>query len=183
MKIRNKFESIQYIKNHHLNYFGEEVFHHTQIADIKKYLDNHQETYYILKDKTRTGGKVYYNLTKEEVYKHINEYTILGLDVASYNYLDHKVLLGEIELTTTMELTLSGSFAKESNHRNFCEPNIFLKTDLFDRRVKYIPGLDDVIDYVFEHQLFDMIIEFCVYDVPLGIHQKKVVIFEVRTEY
>ena len=82
-----------------------------------------------------------------------------------------------------MEITLSGSFNKESNHRNFCEPNIFLKTDIFNNKIKYIKGLDEVISYIFKHFLFDIIIEFCVYDIPLGIYKENVVIFEVRTDY
>lgn len=183
MKIKNKFESLQFIKDHHLNYFGEEVFKNTQVEEIKNYLNNHHEKYYILKDKTKVYGKVYYSLTKEEVLKHINEYKILGLDVASFNYLDHKVLLGEILLTSNMHLTLSASFHKDSNHRNFCKPNIFLNTNIYDKKVKHIKGLEEVIDYIFKHNLFDIIVEFCLYDIPLGIYKENVVIFEVRTEY
>lgn len=183
MKIKDKFESIQFIKNNNLNYFGEEVFKSNQIAEIKKYLNSHTEKYFILKDKTRINGKVYHNLTREEVLKHISEYNILGLDVASYNYLNNKILLGEILITSKMEITLSGSFNKESNHRNFCEPNIFLKSDIFDKKIKYIKGLKEIINYVFKYSLFDIIVEFCVYDIPLGICKENVVIFEVRTDY
>lgn len=183
IKIRNKLESLEFIKNNSLNYFGEEVFKSNQIAEIKNYLDSHTEKYFILKDKTKISGKVYLNLTREEVLEHINEYNILGLDVASYNYLENKILLGEILITSKMEVILSGSFNKESSHRNFCEPNIFLKSDIFDRKIKYIKGLEEVMSYIFEHHLFDIIIEFCVYDIPLGIYKENVVIFEVRTDY
>ena len=183
MIIKNKYESIEFIKKNHLNNFGEEVFKSTEIDKIKDYLNNHTEKYYLLKDKTRTNGKFYLNLTKEEVLQHVPEYKVLGLDVASYNYLDHKVLLGEIVLTKDMNLILSGSYHKDSHHRNFREPNVFLRTNLFDRKVKYVKGLDIVIDYIFKHYLFDMIIEFCVYDIPVGLNKEKIVIFEVRTEY
>ena len=88
MIIKNKYESIEFIKRNHLNNFGEEVFKSTEIDKIKDYLNNHTEKYYLLKDKTRTNGKFYLNLTKEEVLKHVPEYKVLGLDVASYNYLD-----------------------------------------------------------------------------------------------
>lgn len=183
MKIKDKFESIGFIKNNNLNYFGEEVFKSNQIAEIKNYLNSHKEKYFILKDKTKVSGKVYLNLTKDEVLKHVREYNILGLDVASYNYLNNKVLLGEILITSNMEITLSGSFNKESNHRNFCEPNIFIKSNIFDKKIKYIKGLDEIISYIFKHSLFDIIIEFCVYDIPLGIYKENVVIFEIRTDY
>ncbi len=181
--INDKFDSIDYINKLGLNKFAEEVFRSDEKDAIKKYLVEHPVKYYLLKDKTKTHGQVYYALTKDEVMEHVDEYEILGIDISALNYIDHKLLTGEIKISHDNNIVIIASTNKESNHRNFLEPRYTYDTDLFDERIKYIPYIDEIINYIFEHHLFDVIVEFCLFDIPLGIKKEKVVIYEIRTEY
>jgi len=146
-------------------------------------MDKYPVKYYVLRDKVKGAGKLHYNITKDEVLKYYKNYKLFSLYVASYNYRDNKILTGDILITRDAKIVLSASEDKDCNNRIFKEPNYFFNTDIFDRRIKYIPGIDKIIDYIFKYELFDIIVEFCVFDIPLGIKNEYVIIFEVRTHY
>lgn len=43
-----------------------------------------------------------------------------------------------------------------------------------------IAGLNKVIDYICCHELFNVIVEFSMYDVPVGVNQENLIIWEIR---
>ena len=63
------------------------------------------------------------------------------------------------------------------------DPKWNISTDFFDRRIKYVPNIDKIIDYIFEHNLFNVVIEFAVYPERVGKKNEFVAIFELRTHY
>ena len=62
-------------------------------------------------------------------------------------------------------------------------PQFSFTCDIDDKRLDDIDGLDQVIDYVFKKNLFDVMVEFASMDIPIGTNQEKVIVFELRTEY
>lgn len=120
---------------------------------------------------------------KMRFYKKCSFYDNFGLDVSSTNYYNNRILCGEIILDKEGNLIFSGSTNKNNTHRDFKAPNYFIKSTIFDKKIKYIPTLDTIIEYIFKHNLFNVIIEFCTFDIPVGINREKIIIYEVRTNY
>lgn len=183
IKIENKQESLKWIKEKKLNHFGEEYFFKNDIAGVTSFLEKYPVKYYFLRELTPSTSNVFYNLSKEEVLEKCRLYEHFGLDISSNNYQNHRILCGEMILDKEGNLTLSGSINKNSTHRNFIKPNYFLETTLEDRKLKYIPTLDIVIDYFIQHELWNVIVEFCTFDIPLGTEHEKIIIYEMRTDY
>ncbi len=184
IEIKTKKESLEWIKKKNLNYFFETIFETGfSLEDVKNFLDAHNEKFFILRDKSGSGGKAYYKLTKEEVFAHIYEYDSFSLDVASLNYQENILLIGEVLLKKDMMLTYSVSTNKGSNQRVFLEPSFFGEVNLLYEKPTKIPSLDKVVDYLFHHELFDVIVEFCCYDCLVGCKSEDIAIFELRNKY
>lgn len=183
MRIKNKQESLNFMKREKLNHFGEEYFEKNDFTGVTNFLNEYPVKYYFLHELMPASPKVFYNLSRNEVLEKCRLYDKFGLDVSSTNYYHNRILCGEIILDEKGTLLFSGSTNKDSTHRNFKEPNYFIKSTIFDKKLKFIPTLDKMIDYIFEHNLFNLIIEFCTFDIPVGIYNEKIIIYEVRTNY
>lgn len=183
IKITNKSESLKFIKNNKLNHFGEINFKRNDYDGVIDFIKEYDVNYYFLRELKPATKNVFYTLTKEEVLKHVSSYDTFGLDVSSENYKDNIKLVGEISYCANNDFMFSGSTNITSTHRYFKEPNYFLKTDVFDKKIKNIPYIDKIIRYIDEHNLYNLIIEFVVFDIPIGINKEEIVVYEVRTDY
>jgi hypothetical protein len=181
--INNKEESTNFIKKHNLNQFDEQIFFPSEKEKIKEYLNKHKEELYIIRTKEpKVRQKVYFNLTKEEVLSHVNEYKIFSIDVSSINYKENKILTGDIKITIDMQVYLTATTNKEATNRTLhLEPSYNLIFEVNNKKIRNIPGVDFIINYIFKNNLFDIILEFCVYDIPLGKNKENVIIYEART--
>ncbi|MBR1987944.1 MAG: hypothetical protein IKA36_02775 [Clostridia bacterium] len=93
------------------------------------------------------------------------------------------VLLGEICLTKD-GVTIVGSNHKDAHHRNVYQKAIInCKTTLDDDKIWDVLGVEELIAYVAGHNLYDVIVEFVVYDKPVGVNNQKVLIVELRSDY
>ena len=103
--------------------------------------------------------------------------------MASYNYRDNKVLTGDVFISRDNTFMITASTDKNCDHRTFPEPKFIFSSDIFDKRIKSISGINRIIDYVYKYELFDMVVEFFVFDIPVGVNKEYVVIIELRTHY
>ncbi len=62
-------------------------------------------------------------------------------------------------------------------------PDFNISTNIFDKKLNYIPKFDLIYKYIVEHDLIDIIVEFAIYDCPVGIYNEPIIIFEIRTEF
>lgn len=62
-------------------------------------------------------------------------------------------------------------------------PDFNYHTDIFDKKLNHIPGFDIIYNYIIDHDLLDVIVEFAIYDKPVGIYKDQVIIFEIRTDF
>lgn len=182
-KIYNKEQSINFIKNHKLNHFGERIFYKNDIEKIKSHFKTFDVKFYYMRELFANTPNVFYSLSKKQVLDKTKNFEKFGLDVSSKNYINNQVLLGEIYIGLDNSFILAVSTNNKSTHRNFLKPNYFLNTDIFDRKIKYVPYINEMIDYIYKYNLFNYIIEFCIFDRPLGIYKEKVIIYEIRTNY
>jgi len=185
LRIFNKIESVEYIRKLKLNAFPERLFKKGDEKDLISFLDAHPVKYYAIRDKTKmNSSKFTLNATKEEVLilcKEMEKYTV---NISSHNYRDNQVIVGEIQIKPDEQLYLIASSNPNHSLRDaYQEPTYNMVTYLNDAKLKKIDGLNIIIEYIINHNLQDIIVEFSVFNVPIGINKEPVIIWELRTEY
>ena len=183
MKIESKQHSADVIKKLRLNGVPECVFHEFDEQGIKSFCAKYFSTKYILRDLDSPAGKYYFCANVDECLQNAKNYMgtfSLGVSCFSYTGL---ILLGEIYLTKE-NVTLIARTDDKANHRNIYENADFkLNTTLEDDKLWEVPGFDLLIKYIIEHNLYDIIVEFVVYDKNVGVNNEKVLIVELRSDY
>lgn len=185
MQVRNKLESIKIIKEKKLNTFPEKLFKKGEEEKIRKFLKKYPAEFYAIRSKEIVGCKknnfkVPYNHVLEEV-KQFNLFTI---NVSSYNYISSFVLIGDIMISRNNNVWFIGS-----KNRNYTgkmaesNPDFNYNTNIFDKKLNSIPSFDLIYSYILDHDLKDVIVEFAIYNKPVGIYQEQVIIFEIRTDF
>lgn len=184
IKIANKMESVEMIKALNLNRFPETTFLDKNEEKIMSFLKEYPAEYYAIRDRSRAGGvfrlKVFYDKVLEE----IQEYNVFSINVSSANYVDNQLLVGEIEFLSNGEVYATLSLDSSASVRDaLARPNFNLKTDIFDKRLRRIPHFDFVYDWIINNSLFDVIVEFALFDKEVGVNKEKIIVYELRTDY
>lgn len=185
MKVRNKLESIRIIKEKKLNSFPEKLFYRDQKKEILQFLNDYPAKYYAIRSKEVVGcNKNNFKVLKEDVLKEVNNFNLFTINVSSYNYTKNLVLIGDIMISKTNDVWFIGSTNSNFTGRMAEQfPDFNISTDIFDKKLKYIPKFDLIYKYIVEHDLLDIIVEFAIYDCPVGIYNEPIVIFEIRTDF
>lgn len=184
MEIKNKMESIDKIKELNLNKFPEELFKYGEEEKVKEFLRKYPAPYYAIRDKSKSGGTFKLKVNHDDVLKEISEYTLFSINVSSANYSNNQVLVGEIEICSNSDVYLTLSTSPTASVRDALNaPTFNLKTDIFDKRLDEIPEFDYVYQYIVSHELTDIIVEFSLFNKCVGINNKKIIIYELRTDY
>ncbi len=185
MKVHNKLESINLVRKLQLNSFPEKLFKKEDIEDIKLFLAEYPAEFYAIRSKEIVGCKKNnFKVPKNQVFNEIRNFNLFTINVSSYNYVSNFVLIGDIRIGSENEVWFIGS-----TNRNFTgkmaekNPDFNYSTDIFDKRLNKIPSFDLIYNYIITHQLIDVIVEFAIYDKPVGIYNEKIIIFEIRTEF
>lgn len=185
MKVNNKLESIELIKKLKLNSFVEGLFSKDDTQKVKEFLLEYPAEYYAIRSKEIVGCKKNnFKVSKEDVLNEIKNHNLFTINVSSYNYVNNFVLIGDIKIGRNNEVWLIGStnssFTGKMAEQN---PDFNFLTDIFDKRLNRVPGFDLIYSYIVDHNLIDVIVEFAIYDKPVGIYNEPVVVFEIRTEF
>ena len=188
MIIRKKLDSLYQLKKLGLNFFPEEIFNprdKNMLEKVSQFLSQNDADLYVIRDISKWQGKIFFNMSKEETLKNVLSYDDnFSIAVSSRNYGKY-VLIGDIYISDTLDKFWI--FASDNPNYNTREvlrdPRWNYSTDYYDRRLKYIPNIDKIIDYIFVHSLFNVIVEFAVYPRRAGKNNEFVAIFELRTDY
>ncbi len=185
MKIRNKIESVETIKQKKLNSFPEKIFYRGQQEEASKFLEKYPAKFYAVRSKEIVGCKDNnFKVLKNDVLKEIEKFNLFSINVSSYNYVSNFVLIGDIMISKNNDVWFIGS-----TNPNFTGkmaekyPDFNYSTDIFDKCLNSIPSFDLIYGYIIDHDLLDVIVEFAIYDCPVGIYNEEIVIFEIRTEF
>lgn len=183
MKILSKAHSASIIANLNLNRVPEVICKTYESSVIESFCDKYIEKKYILRDLENANGKYFFCYNKEECLSSAKEYLgAFSLAVSCFAY-ENIVLLGEICLTKD-SVTIVGGNAKDIHHRNVYQKAIInTHTTLDDDKIWEVPGVEEIINYVVSHNLYDVIVEFVVYDKSIGLNKNKVLITELRSDY
>lgn len=185
MLIKNKLESIRIIKELKLNSFPEKLFKKGDINEIKEFLENYPADYYAIRSKEIVGCKDNnFKVPVTDVFTEINKFNLFAINVSSYNYTSNLILIGDIRIGSKNEVWFIGT-----TNPNFTGkmaekyPEFNYSTDIFDKRLDKIPDFDLIYDYIVSHNLLDVIVEFAIYNKPVGIQKQQIIVFEIRTEF
>ncbi len=186
--IKNKKDAIMKMKELRLNYMPLDFFKVDDIAGIEKFFKKHNAEEYVMRDTTKAKGNFFYVKTIDEVKKLLPKFkSEVTIDVSYRPYKEDIVLVGDIKVTRgamgdTVDLTARTD--SEADQRNiYEEPEYNLHASLEDDRVWRIPGFEKIMQYITDHELYNVIVEFIVYDCKIGINKENVIISEIRTEY
>ena len=188
MIIRNKTDSLYHLENLGLNYFPEKIFNprdENMLKKVSAFLEDNCAERYVLRDVSNFQGRTFFNISKSEVYQNIHCYKDnFSIAVSSKNYVKY-ILIGDIFISNTLEdFWFLASDNPNYNTRGVLkDPKWNFCTNFFDKKIKYVPNIDKIIDYIFEHNLFNVIVEFAVYPERVGKNDEFVAIFELRTNY
>ena len=93
-------------------------------------------------------------------------------------------LVGEIEILSNGEVYATLSIDKTASVRDALRYPIFnLKTNIFDKKLNEIPYFDFIYQYIINHNLQNVIVEFAIFDIKVGIKKENIIIYELRTHY
>lgn len=183
MKINSKKHSSDIIKKLNLNRVPEMVCYVFDEESLSAFCDKFPSIKYILRDVENASGTYFFCKDKQEVMDNARTYKgAFSLAVSCFAY-KNIVLLGEIYLTKDSVIIVGGN-EEGINHRNAYQKAIINKTTtLDDDEIWEIEGVSDLIKYLVDHNLYDVIVEYVVYDAPVGVNNEKVLIVELRSDY
>ncbi|MCM1371071.1 MAG: hypothetical protein NC181_04220 [Clostridium sp.] len=184
MEIRNKLESIKKITELELNKFPEQIFRDSEETKVQEFLENNSANYYAIRDKSKAGGVFKLKVDYDKVLEEIKGYNLFTVNVSSANYVDNQLLVGEIEFLSNGEIYATLSLDPSASVRDaLSKPTFNLKTDIFDKKLNEIPHFNVIYQYIADHNLYDVIVEFALFNKEVGIKREKVIVYELRTHY
>lgn len=184
-EVKTKLRSIELIKKLELNQFPEQLFHSGEEGKIEIFLEKYPAKYYAVRSKKIVGCKKNnFKVPRDKVLEEQKKFDLFSINVSSYNYSSHLILIGDIKISKNNEVwliaTTNQEFTGKMAEQN---PEFNLKTTIFDKGLNKIPKFDEIYQYVANHKLMDVIVEFAYYDIPVGIHNQNIIIFEIRTHF
>ncbi|MBQ7466520.1 MAG: hypothetical protein IJS74_00440 [Clostridia bacterium] len=186
-KIKNKLESLKTLKQLRLNTMPIEYFETYDEELLDKFFQEYDFKYYVVRDFGKASSDLFrFNLSKEQVKEHVKSKNAekFVVNVSTFNFTGHQICTGAILIKRNMQISLSVTCEDNCSVRQAeVNPQYSFNCDIDDRRLDKIDGLDQVIDYIFKKNLFDVMVEFASMDIPVGTENEKVIIFELRTNY
>lgn len=184
MVIKNKLESMKKINELGLNRFPEQLFKAGKTDKVEKFLETYPEKYYAIRDKTKAGGTFKFSVAFDDVLKEIEGYSLFTISVSSDSYEANQLLTGEIQVTTTGEIYAILSVDPRASSRDATiSPTFNIKTHMLDEKLNSIPCFYMIYHYIKSKFLEDVVVEFSIFDRPVGIKKEKIVVYEIRTDY
>lgn len=186
--IKDKKDSIYKMKELRLNYFPLEIFNVNDTEGIKNFFENYPSEEYVMRSPNKAKGVYFYVKNYEEALNHLKDFNDeVTIDVSYRPFKEWIVLVGDIKVHKGYQADVVDLVARtdiEATQRNIYEnPQYNLHATLENDKLWSIPGFSKIIRYIADHELYDVIVEFIVYDCKLGVNNENVVISELRTEY
>ena len=184
IKIKNKEHSINLINQMGLNCMPQEVIDKKNVEKLKRFLHNNPAEEYIIRNIFTPMGTYKFVKTYEECIEYITSLNADKFSISvSFRNLEGRILLGDIYVKDNF-VSLSASTSKDATHRNiYNRPEISLSTELYDDKLWDVPGFEKLIDYINNHNLYGIVVEFAIFRNKVGTQNENIVIIELRSDY
>ena len=185
IRVENKKESLEVINSLGLNKLPEIFIEKYDEDKILKFMNDYPSPTYAVRDREKSGSRLFkLRVEREKILNYVKGRSNFSLNVSGDQISSHQLLTGEIMITSEMIVYLCASDDKMASARDGAnQPTYRLSAELGDPALKNISGIDYLIDYIFIHELFDITVEFAVFDKKLGTKNENVVIFELRSNF
>lgn len=184
MLIKNKMESMKEISKLVLNKFPEQLFKANEEEKVKEFLARYPAKYYAIRDKSKSGGIFKLKVAESDILAEIKGYNLFSINVSSANYVENQILVGEIEILSNGDVYATLSVDPTASVRDaLINPTFNLKTDIFDKKLNQIPYFDLIYQYIINHNLQNVIVEFAMFNTEVGIKKERIIVYELRTDY
>ena len=184
-KMQEKIETKEQSKNKiialDLNRVPEIFIDKSDKHSIKAFFEENKEDLYIVRDADHSSSSYYYVKTAEECFEKAQNFSGRVIVAVSINTYKNKVLLGAVEIsgsTVRICATTNSKLDHRTMYNGEAEFDYF--TDIFDKRLSYIPEFDFLYGYVISNHIDGYTIEFTIYDSPVGPKHEKIIINEIR---
>lgn len=185
--IKNKKDSVNKIKELELNHFPMDVFDAKDQKSIEDFFKTNKADEYVLRNPNKQHAKFYFVKNFEEAQKKLKFFDEVNINVSFNQYKDDLVLVGDIKIYQdgfSEFVDLVARTDSLATQRNIYEnPQYNLHTTLDDDRLWNINGFPKIAKYIADHELYGVIVEFCVYSTAVGVNNDFVVINELRTGF
>ncbi len=179
-KVRNKAESRARIEQMGLNRVPEIFVEREDAERIRSFFQSNPAELYVVRDAEHSSGRYYYVRTAEECMTKTVNFTGKIIVAVSINTYRNKILLGAIEIDGEA-VTICATTDPSLDHRTmYGKLDYDLKTDIFDKKLSRIPEFDFLFRYLCEHGLLGSVVEFTIYDRPVGVNRERILINEIR---
>ena len=183
MRITNKLESVNKIIELDLNRFQEKIFKKGQEKEVADFIDKNRAHYYAIRNKEIIGYKTKIKVPFDKVMEEIKKYNLFSIHISSYEYTNNLILIGEIKIDNFNNVWLYASKTDYPYKYTNEDPEYNLCTDIYDKKLNHVEGFNTIYKYILDNKLLNVIIEFAVYNIPIGLKKEKVIIFEIRTDF
>ena len=179
--ITTKEQSKNKIIKLNLNRVPEIFIDKSDKVSIEKFFAENVEDLYIVRDAEKSSSKYYYVKTAAECFQQAQNFSGKVIVAVSINTYKNKILLGAIEINKEV-VRICATTNEKLDHRTMYNgtAEFNCETDVFDKKLSYIPEFDFLYAYIMKNQLDGYTVEFTIYDKPVGLNKEKIIINEVR---
>lgn len=181
--IRNKFESDYFIKKIWVNRLSEHIFtDKISPKELETFFDDYNYDFYNIRDKENAAGEFKYKLTRDEALEVSKLYKKFSIYESLATADKVLILQGDVEIDDNFIMRASLSDIKNISNRQAMQNPVYniYGHDLTLQKDPNIRGLSQVIDYISEYNLIGMVVEFSLYEVPVGEKRENIIIWELR---
>ena len=162
----------------------DKIFKSNEKERIEGFIKNNPAQFYAIRDKSKAGGIFKLKVAADKVLDEIDGYSLFSINVSSANYVDNQLLVGEIEINSNGEVSAILSLDPTASVRDAIRnPDFNFKTNIFDKKLSSIPNFDYIYKYISANNLYDIIVEFALFDKEVGEKNEKIIVYELRTNY
>lgn len=188
VSIKDKKDSVAKMKELGLNYFPLDVFSVNDVEGIKKFMEENPAKEYVMRSANKAKGDFCFVQSFEEAEEKLSLFEEDVTVCVSYNeFKEDIVLVGDIIVHKNYgseSIDITARTDTEATHRNIYEaPEYNMHASIEDDKFWDIPGISKIMRYISDHELYNVIVEFAVYSIRIGINKENVVISEIRTQY
>lgn len=177
---KNKADSRRLITALGLNSVPEKFFDKNDAGGIREFFKNNKSSLYVLRDAEYSSSKYEYVKTAEECVEKAKDFSGKVIVAVSINAFKNKLLLGAIEVAGDTVRICATENSKLDHRTMYSDAEYNFTANLFDKKLNKIPEFDFLIGYIYQNQLFNITVEFTIYDRPVGTNQERILINELR---
>lgn len=179
--VRNKKESRDLIQKLGVNTVPEIFANKNDINKIEQFFLNNKAELYVIRHSRKADAHYEYVKNFDEFKNVLDNFENEIIVAVSINSYKNKILLGAIEVDGN-KIHLCATTNPKLDHRTIYNgtAEYMIETVIFDNELDRIPQIKYLFDYIQKYSLYNVTIEFTIYDRPVGINNEKIIINEIR---